>query len=104
MTYFSTEEKKKATVAKLNALGEIAKKLGCSQAQLALAWTLKIDDVSTAILRASKESQLTENIKALAFVEKLTPEILKEIEDVLQNRPHRGIDYRNNLAPLPFRR
>ena len=102
--YLGTDEVKKATVAKLNGLAEIAKRIGCTQTQLALAWTLKIDDVSTALLGASRESQLTENIEALAFVDKLTPEILAEIEEILQNRPHRGIDYRNNLAPLPYRR
>ena len=102
--YFGTEEVSTATVGKLNALAAIAERLGCSQAQLALAWTLKISDVTTCILGASSEKQLNENIDTLAFVDKLTPEILKEIEDILGNRPSRGIDYRNANIPLPFRR
>ena len=101
--YLGTDEVKKATVAKLNALGEIAKRIGCTQTQLAVAWVIKIDDVSTALLGASRESQLTENIDALAFVDKLTPEILAEIEGILQNRPSRGIDF-SKMAPFDFRR
>ena len=101
--YFGTDELKAKTVAKLNAIGEIAKKVGCTQAQLALAWTLKSDDVTTAILGASKVSQLEENLAARQYVDKLTPEILKEIEDVLDNRPVRRTDFRY-FAPLPHRR
>ena len=102
--YLGTEEVKKATVAKLKAVGKIAEKVGCSQAQLAIAWTLKIDDVSTAILGASSEEQLNENIDSLGVVGKLTPEVLEEIEEALGNRPHRGLDFRNMYAPLPYRR
>ena len=102
-TYMGTEEKKAETVAKLHGIGEIAKKLGCSQVQLAVAWTLKTKDVTTAILGASKASQLEENLAALQVVDKLTPEVLKEIEDVLDNRPTRRTDYRT-WAPLPHRR
>ena len=77
--YFGTDELREKTVAKMNGLAAIADKLGCSQAQLALAWTLKTDDVTTAILGASKVSQLEENLASLQFVDKLTPEVLKEI-------------------------
>ena len=101
--YFGTEELKAKTVAKLKALGEIAKKIGCSQVQLAIAWVLKSDDVTTAILGASKVSQLEHNLDALQVVEKLTPEVLKEIEDVLDNRPTRRTDYKT-WTPLPPRR
>ena len=101
--YLGTEEKKKETVGKLNALAEIAKRLGCSQPQLALAWTLKTDDVTTCILGASKASQLEENLAALDVVDKLTPEVLKEIEEILDNRPVRRTDYRT-WQPLPHRR
>ena len=101
--HLGTEELRKATVAKLNALAEIAKKIGCTQVQLSIAWTLKNDDVSTAIMGASSEKQLKENLDSFAFVDKLTPEILKEIEDVLDNRPSLGMDYRT-FQPRPFRR
>ena len=101
--HFGTDERKKATVAKLNAIGEIAKKIGATQTQLAVAWVIKIKDVTTALLGASRESQLIENIDALKFVDKLTPEILAEIEEILQNRPDRGTDY-SQMAPYAPRR
>ena len=101
--YMGTEEKKASTVAKLKGIGEIAKRIGISQVQLALIWVLKSKDVTTAILGASKVSQLEHNLEALKLQDKVTPDILKEIEDVLDNRPVRRIDYRT-WAPLPPRR
>ena len=41
-------------------------------AQLALAWCLKNPNVSTVITGASKVSQVTENMKALDVLPKLT--------------------------------
>lgn len=96
-------EKKDDIMAKLRALQKVAEKLGCSQAQLALAWTLLCKDVTTCILGASRVSQLEENLKALEYVDKLTPEILQEIEEILGNRPNLGMDYRNR-CDLPKRR
>jgi aryl-alcohol dehydrogenase-like predicted oxidoreductase len=43
--------------------------------------------VSTVILGASKPEQIHDNIKALKLLPKLTPEIMEEIESVLQNKP-----------------
>lgn len=39
-------------------MAKIAKDIGCTQAQLALAWAIANTDVSTAILGASKVSQI----------------------------------------------
>ena len=75
---------------------EIAeKKLNCSLAQLAVAWVIANKDVSTCILGASKVSQLDENFKALEVYKKLTPEILLEIETILNNCPKGEMDFRN---------
>ena len=71
------------------------KKLGCSLAQLAVAWVIANKDVSTCILGASKASQLDENFKALELYKKLTPEILTEIETILDNCPAGETDFRN---------
>ena len=101
--YFGSPELAEETVGKLKKLGEVAERIGCSQAQLALAWTLKISDVSSCILGASSEKQLNENIDALVVVEKLTEEVLEEIEGILGNRPVIGYDWRAE-ADLPFRR
>jgi len=82
------EEKDLDTIfKKLDGLKPIAEKLGCTLAQLALAWCIKNPNVSTVITGATKESQLIENINALEVVPKLTDQIMEEIEKVLNNKP-----------------
>ncbi|KAF4445984.1 potassium channel beta subunit [Fusarium albosuccineum] len=74
-------------IEQVNKLEPIAIKLGVKQSQLALAWVLSNKNVSTAITGASSPEQVYENVKAVAIVDKLTPEILKEIDEVLNNKP-----------------
>lgn len=62
---------------------EIAKEIGCSAAQLALAWAVKNKDVSTAIIGSTKIGQLEENVKALEFMDKITPEIEARLDSIL---------------------
>lgn len=69
------------------ALAKLASRLGISQAVLAIAWCLKNPNVSTVILGASREEQLRENLKALEAQSLLTPEVMEEIEQILQNKP-----------------
>lgn len=77
----------KPILEKVRNLKPIAEKLGCSRANLALAWVLSNKHVSSAIIGASKPEQIDENMKAFDVVEKLTPEIKEEIEKVLANKP-----------------
>ena len=70
---------KNAAVAKL---APIADELGCSTAQLALAWVAKNPHVSTVITGASKLSQLQQNLGALAVIDKLMPEVMERIDAV----------------------
>jgi voltage-dependent potassium channel beta subunit len=58
-------ENKDKTLKVLNQLGDIAKDLGYSQAQLALAWAIANKDVSTCILGFTRLSQVEENLKTL---------------------------------------
>jgi voltage-dependent potassium channel beta subunit len=78
---------KPARLEKVRAFGKLAAELGISQAVLAIAWCLKNPNVSTVILGASKVGQLEENLKASAAVEKLTPEVLSNIDDLFGNKP-----------------
>lgn len=71
-----------AGIKKLRALGEIAGDLGCTQAQLALAWCLKNEHVSTVITGASRVEQVHENMKALDFVEKIDDGVMKKIDEL----------------------
>ena len=82
-------------IQKLKDLAE--KKMNCSLAQLAVAWVIANKDVSTCILGASKASQLDENFKALEIYKKLTPEILTEIETILDNCPNGEMDFRDRV-------
>lgn len=83
----------KAKIAKVQKLGELAKRLdlGDNQAALALAWCLKNKHVSTILLGATKPQQLKDNFAALEVLPKLTDEVMKEIAEILDNDP----------APLP---
>lgn len=74
-------------VAKVKQLRPVAGDLGCSQAQLALAWCLKNPNVSTVITGASRAPQVHENMKALEVVPKLTAEVMGRIEAVLGDQP-----------------
>ena len=76
-----------AKVQKVKLLLPLAAELGCTMAQLAIAWCLTNDDVSTVITGASRPEQVTENMAALKIAEELTPDILESIEDILDNRP-----------------
>lgn len=68
-------------LVKVQKLDNLAKEMGISLSQLALAWTLRIDNVASAIIGASKVSQVKENAKASGI--KLSEEILKKIEAIL---------------------
>ena len=74
-------------IAKVNQLEPIAKDLGCTMAQLGLAWCLKNPHVSTVMTGASRPEQVVENMKAVDVVDKLDSGIMKRIDDVLGNRP-----------------
>ncbi len=88
----SDEAKRK--IEKVKQLGTISRGLECTLSQLAIAWCLKNSDVSTVITGASKREQLTENLGAFDVVDRLTDEVLAQIEEILDNRPEPPSDYR----------
>jgi voltage-dependent potassium channel beta subunit len=79
-------------VEKVKQLVPLAGDLGCSMAQLALAWCLKNPNVSTVITGASRAAQVHENMQALDVLPKLTPEIMEKIEAVLNTKPESDED------------
>jgi L-glyceraldehyde 3-phosphate reductase len=76
-----TEDKLK----KLRKLDEIAKARGQSIAQLALAWVLRDPVITTALIGASKVSQIEENVATLKNL-KLSADELAAIERILSNQ------------------
>eukprot|EP01017_Pseudomicrothorax_dubius_P036607 TRINITY_DN5262_c0_g1_i1.p1 TRINITY_DN5262_c0_g1~~TRINITY_DN5262_c0_g1_i1.p1 ORF type:complete len:370 (+),score=102.77 TRINITY_DN5262_c0_g1_i1:100-1209(+) len=96
-------ENKEKTNKTLNSLEEIARSLGGSLPQLALAWIIYNKDISTAIFGASRVSQIEDNIGALNLYRKLTPELDKQINEILGNQPKPAIDYKNWAPKVPRR-
>ncbi len=64
-------------------LESVAKDLGCTLAQLALAWCLKNPRVSTVITGASRVSQVAENMKAADVAAKLDAGVLERINTII---------------------
>lgn len=71
------------TFSKLLKLRDLAKELGCTLAQLAIAWILKNKNVSSVILGVSRLEQFDENVKAIEVKEKLTEDVMNQIESIL---------------------
>jgi aryl-alcohol dehydrogenase-like predicted oxidoreductase len=70
-------------IAKVERLRPIAGDLGCTLAQLALAWCTKNPHVSTVITGASRPSQVVENFGALGVIPMLDAEVLERIDAAL---------------------
>ncbi len=70
----------KDEIARVEKLRPIADELGCSMAQLAIAWCAANPHVSTVITGASRASQVVENFEAIEVLALLTPEVLQRID------------------------
>lgn len=88
------KESTKKNIEKVKQLMPVADDLGCTMAQLALAWCLKNPNVSAVITGASKPQQVVENMKALDVVAKLTEPVMARIEAILGNKPEPEPDER----------
>jgi voltage-dependent potassium channel beta subunit len=69
--------------AKVELLRPIAAELGCSMAQLAIAWCAANPHVSTVITGASRVSQVIENFESIDVLAALTPEVMARIADAV---------------------
>jgi hypothetical protein len=97
------EDKKENTIKILKGLEEIAQEMGCTQAQLVLAWAIVNQDISSCIFGATKTRQVEENLKALDVAANWTEDIEKRIEDLLGNSPLTPMDF-NTFTPMASRR
>jgi voltage-dependent potassium channel beta subunit len=68
---------------KVRALSVVADDLGCTLAQLAIAWCAKNPNVSSVITGASRVAQVHENMKALDVLPLLTDEVMARIESAM---------------------
>ena len=71
-------------LSKIRKLNDIAKGRGQSLAQMSLAWVLRMDAVTSALIGASRVEQIEDNVAALDNLE-FCEEELQKIEDILAN-------------------
>ena len=71
------------TIAKIRALNDIAKQRGQSLAQMALAWILRDDDITSVLIGASKPSQIIDNVGMLSNPS-FSDEERSRIDDILK--------------------
>ena len=77
--HFSEELITDENLQRVRALNEIAQRRGQSLAQLAIAWALRDERVTSALLGASSVEQLEQNVAALDHLE-FDPGELEEID------------------------
>ena len=63
------------------------RRFGCSVGQLAIAWCVKNQNVSTVLLGATKPEQLVENLGAISVAKRMTTQDLADIDGILKNKP-----------------
>lgn len=76
----------KARLATVAALEPLAAEMGATLAQFALGWCLQNPSVSTVITGASRVEQVHENMKALNFARKFTPDVMAAIDSIVNQR------------------
>ncbi|XP_057356908.1 voltage-gated potassium channel subunit beta-3 isoform X2 [Manis pentadactyla] len=88
LKYKVQSEEGKKQQAKVMDLLPIAHQLGCTVAQLAIAWCLRSEGVSSVLLGVLSAEQLIEHLGALQVLGQLTPQTVMEIDGLLGNKPH----------------
>lgn len=81
-TYLSREDVSDDKLAKVRLLNEMAHKRGQTMAQMALAWVLRQPAVTSALVGASRVSQVEDSVATLSKLE-FSPEELNAIEMIL---------------------
>ncbi|MFC0472999.1 L-glyceraldehyde 3-phosphate reductase [Halalkalibacter kiskunsagensis] len=82
-SFLSKDQVTEDVITKVQQLGSIARERGQSLAQLALAWVLREGRITSALIGASRVSQIEENVKALDNLDFTTQE-LDKIEEILK--------------------
>lgn len=92
--FFSEEGRRK--IEKVKLVCQIAQRLGCTPAQLAIAWCLCNPNVTSVIIGASTPDQAKENIHALKIRHLLTEDVILELDRILGNKPEAVFDFRKS--------
>ncbi len=78
---FMRELMNEKVLSAVDGLRDVASDLGLSMSQLALAWVLRRENVSSAIIGASRPEQVEDNVGASGV--ELSPEVLERIDGIL---------------------
>ncbi|XP_034413590.1 voltage-gated potassium channel subunit beta-2-like [Cyclopterus lumpus] len=84
-----TDEGKKQ-LTKIKELLLLADGQNCTAAQLAIAWCLRSEGVSSVLLGVSNTEQLLENLGSIGVLSQLTPPLIAEMDVLLGNKPQNG--------------
>ncbi|HZH62990.1 MAG TPA: L-glyceraldehyde 3-phosphate reductase [Metabacillus sp.] len=82
-TFLTEDRVTEDVISKVKQLNDIAQNRGQNLAQMALAWVLREGRVTSALIGASKVSQIEENVQALKSLE-FTEQELSQIERILE--------------------
>ncbi len=82
MGWVGEEARKAEKIAATEKFVGLAKKLDVTPAALAIAWCSSNPHVSSVITGASRVSQVTDNMKALEVIPKITIEVRKELDQI----------------------
>ena len=68
-------------------------KLKCTLAQLAICWVILNPDISTCLIASNTLKRIEEGIECIELYKKIPVEVLKEIEEILGNKPQTDFDF-----------
>jgi len=85
-TYLKRDDVSESRLGKIRALNEVAKARGQSLAQMSVAWVLRHPGVTSALVGASRVSQIEDILKALENP-RFEEEELRQIDEILATEP-----------------
>jgi L-glyceraldehyde 3-phosphate reductase len=94
--FLSKESITEAKLSQIRDLNELAKARGQKLSQMALAWVLRDNRVTSALIGASRKEQIVENVATLKNLE-FTVDELRKIDDILARDDLTNSDKRNSL-------
>ena len=74
--------RRRGLLQKVDAVGAIAKSLGCTPAQIALAYCLKNRRVASVLFGAKTSKQMEENLRALSVAQRLDDNVMNRLRAV----------------------
>ena len=99
--YGNATEKSNSVIKQLSELTE--KEFGATLAQLALAWAIKYQYTSSALVGARNVAQLDDCLKTIVLVKKSTPEFEGKVNKILGTTPPPRMDFRAWKPSDPIR-